>query len=183
MGVDLHTFQQHTEVRWLSIDPAISRIVESGVLYASLSEIWERMRKQHLRVSTTNGWQQCLQKAKRMQLKFCLNFLKSTFPLLEEFLTLFQKSTPTIHLVYDSMYLVTLLIVMRRFLKPTALERKYGATLGSVSCEDVKLQLTDNELVIGDQTRKALVCLNPEKQRLATLGIRAQYPTFSHGYP
>ena len=62
---------------------------------------------------------------------------------------------------------------MRRFLKPTALEGKFGATLGSASCEDVKLQLTDNELVIGDQTRKALACLNPAKQRLAILGIRA----------
>ena len=62
---------------------------------------------------------------------------------------------------------------MRRFLKPTALEGKFGATLGSASCEDVKLQLTDNELVIGDQTRKALACLNPAKQRLDILGIRA----------
>ena len=51
---------------------------------------------------------------------------------------------------------LTLLKVMRRFLKPTALEGKYGAALASVSCEDVKLQLTDNELVIGVQTRKAL---------------------------
>ena len=28
MGVELHTFQQHTEVCWLSIGPAISRIME-----------------------------------------------------------------------------------------------------------------------------------------------------------
>ena len=112
--------------------------------------------------------------------KVLLEFLKSTFPLFEEFLTLFQMSTSTIHLVYDSMCL-TLLKVMRRLLKPTALEGKFGATLGSVSCEDVKLQLTDNELVIGDQTRKALACLNPAKQRLGILGIRAFYvATVSH---
>ena len=28
MGVELHTFQQHTEVCWLSISPAVSRIME-----------------------------------------------------------------------------------------------------------------------------------------------------------
>ena len=28
MGVELHTFQQHTEVHWLSSGPAISRIME-----------------------------------------------------------------------------------------------------------------------------------------------------------
>ena len=76
---------------------------------------------------------------------------------------------------------LTLLKVMGRFLKPTALEGKYGAALAPVSCEDVKLQLTDNELVIGVQTRKALACLNPAKERLALLGIRAFYvATVSH---
>ena len=74
MEVELHTFQQHTDVHW-RIGPAISRIMEQwDALNASLSEIWERMRKQHLRASTTNEWQQGLQKEKRMQLKFCLNF-------------------------------------------------------------------------------------------------------------
>ena len=85
--------------------------------------------------------------------KVLLEFLRNVFPLFEEFLTLFQKSSPTIHLVYDSMCL-TLLKVMRRFLKPTALKGKYGAALGSVSCEDVTLQLGDNELVIGDQLER-----------------------------
>ena len=45
----------------------------------------------------------------------------------------------------------------------------------------VTLQLTDNDLVIGDQTRKALACLNPAKQKLVILGIRAYYSaTVSH---
>ena len=51
------------------------------------------------------------------------------------------------------------------------LQGKYGATLGSVPCEDVTLQLTDNELVIDDQTSKALAWLNPAKQKLVILGI------------
>ena len=43
------------------------------------------------------------------------------------------------------------------------------------------MQLTDNELVIGDQTRKALTCLNPAKQRLSLLGIGAFFlATVSH---
>ena len=109
-----------------------------------------------------------------------LEFLKNTVPLLEDFLTLFQKSVPTTHLIYDSICL-TLVKLMRRFIQPTALKGKYGAALGSVSCEDVKLQLTYNELVIDDQTRKALAFLNPAKQKLAILGIRTFYSaTVSH---
>ncbi|CAH3137989.1 unnamed protein product [Porites lobata] len=53
------------------------------------------------------------------------------------------------------------------------LQGKYGAALGSVPCEDVTLQLTDNELVIDDQTSKALACLNPAKQKLVILAYDA----------
>ena len=56
VGVELHTFQQHTEICWLGIGPAVSRIMEQ----------WDAIC-QHLRASTTNGSQQCLQKEKRMQ--------------------------------------------------------------------------------------------------------------------
>lgn len=43
------------------------------------------------------------------------------------------------------------------------LQGQYGAALGSVPCEDVTLQLTDNELVIGGQISKALACLKSSK--------------------
>ena len=180
MGVDLHTFQQHTEVRWLSIGLAISRIMEQ---WDAICQFMKDLGKNEKTAPKSINYKRVaamLTGGEKDATKVLLEFLKSTFPLFEEFLTLFQKSTPTIHLVYDSMCL-TLLKVMRRFLRPTALEGKYGASLGSVSCEDVKLQLTDNELVIGDQTRKALACLNPAKQKLAILGIRAFYvATVSH---
>ena len=174
MGVELHTFQQHTEVCWLSIGPAISRIMEQ---WDAICQFIRDLGKNEKTAPKSINYKRVaamLTAGEKDATKVLLEFLKSTFPLFEEFLTLFQKSTPTIHLAYDSMCL-TLLKVMRRFLKPTALEGKFGATLRSVSFEDVKLQLTDNELVIGDQTRKALACLNPAKQRLAILGIRAFY--------
>ena len=185
MGVNLHTFQQHTEVCWLSISPAICCIME---LWDALCQFIRDLGKNEKTAPRSINYKRVaamLAEGEKDATKVPLEFLKSTSPLFEEFLTLLQKSTPTIHLVYDSMCL-TLLKVLRSFLKPTALEGKYGATLGSVSCEDVKLQLTDNELVIGDQTRKALACLNPAKHRLAILGIRAFYvATVSHlhGYP
>ena len=75
IGVELHTFQQHTD--WyvgLVLVLLFLVLWNSGMLYASLSEILERIRKQHLRAATTNGWQQCLKKEKRVQLKFCFNF-------------------------------------------------------------------------------------------------------------
>ena len=43
----------------------------------------------------------------------------------------------------------------------------------SVSCQDIKDQLPDGELVIGNNTRKYLALLKPDKQKAAFLGMHA----------
>ena len=67
----------------------------------------------------------------------------------------------------------SLLKVMRRFLKASSLEDKYGVELSDIPCNDVKLQLSDSELIIGDETCRALGKLKSEKQKSALLGIRS----------
>ena len=58
--------------------------------------------------------------------KVLLELLASTIPLFEDFLSIFKRSSPTIHLLYDNVCL-TLLKVMQRFTQPTAVEGKNGA--------------------------------------------------------
>ena len=65
------------------------------------------------------------------------------------------------HILYNSM--CTSFLKLRRFMKPTALEGKYGGALAFISCDDSKLLLGDKELVIADKAREALACLNPAK--------------------
>ena len=50
-----------------------------------------------------------------------LEFLRSTVPIFEEFLTVLQRSGPTVHVVYDAMHL-TLLKLMRRFVQADQLK-------------------------------------------------------------
>ena len=66
---------------------------------------------------------------------------------------------------------------MRRFLKPQATEKKYGAELASIECTNTKLQLADKEMVIGDGTWKALSALQAEKQKRSMLGMRSFFST------
>ena len=54
-------------------------------------------------------------------------------------------------------------------MKPQAMENEYGSGLASVDC--TKLQLPDNEIVIGDTTRKALKNLTADQQKGAFLGM------------
>ena len=83
---------------------------------------------------------------------------------------MFQKSSPVIHIWYDSICDI-LVKLMRRFLIADAIEQKYGSNLTTIECSKKKLQLLDKELVIGDSTRQALKDLTHDQQRTAIPGI------------
>ena len=53
MDLKMHNFQQHTEVCWLSIGPAIKRVLEQWKLSVNLSITSAKMRRKCQRVSTT----------------------------------------------------------------------------------------------------------------------------------
>ena len=93
--------------------------------------------------------------------KVTLEFLNNLIPLFEQFVLLFQKSSPVVHVLYDSMCDI-LAKLMRRFMKTQVLEKKYGSDLASIECKDLKLQLTNKDIVIGDSMRKALKELSPD---------------------
>ena len=172
LDVEMHTFQQHTEVRWLSIGPAIRRILEQ---WDAICQFMKHLAKDEKKAPKSINYRRAsamLTGIEKDHTKVTLEFLNNTVPIFESFLTLFQKSGPTVHIVYDSMC-QSLLKVMRRFLKASSLEDKYGVELSDIPCNDVKLQLSDSELIIGDETRRALGKLKSEKQKSALLGIRS----------
>ena len=98
-----------------------------------------------------------------------LEFLDNTIPLFEKFLQLFQKSSPVVHTLYDSLCDI-LAKLLRRFVKPQSIENKYGSDLASV---DITKQLPDKEIVIGESTRQVLGQLTPDQQKGAMLGMRS----------
>ena len=111
--------------------------------------------------------------------KVFLEFLCSILPIFEDFPTVFQKNTPQVHILYDSMCDL-LLKVLRHCMKSNEL-KKYGSELASVDCSNVGLQLTDKNLIIGDTTRQTLSKLEPDAQKAMLLGIQAFFiATVSH---
>ena len=61
--------------------------------------------------------------------------------------------------------------LLRRSIKPQGLENKYGSDLTSVDC--TKFKLPDKEIVIGESTRKVLMDLTADQQKIALLGMRS----------
>ena len=107
-----------------------------------------------------------------MVTRVLLEFLNDVIPVFEQFLLLFQRASPVIHIMYDSKCDI-LVRLLRRFMKGQAVEKRYGSDLTSIECQDVKLQLPDKSIVIGKGAREALVKLTSEQQRQALLGIHS----------
>ena len=170
MDVEVHNFQQHTEVCWLSIGPSIKRILEQ---WYAICHFVSELNKDPKKVPKSINYKRVymmLGTKKRVVTQVTLEFLNSCIRVCEQFLLLFQKSSPVVHILYDNMCDI-LGKLMRRFMKTWALENKYGSDLSSIDCKEFKLQLGDKELVIPDATRKALKELTPDQCKHAMLGI------------
>ena len=126
-----HSFQQHTEVCWLSLGPAIKRILEQ---WDAIDSARSPKSAYYKRVYMMLGTKE------KDVTRVTLEFLNDIIPVFEMFLLLFQKCSLVIHVVYDSLCDI-LLKLMRRCLKPQATEKKYEAELASIECANTKLQL------------------------------------------
>ena len=84
-----------------------------------------------------------------------LEFFNSVMSVFEELLLLFQRSSSVAHILYDCIC-ETLTKLLRRFVQSKEMDSKHGTSLGSINCKEVKLQVADKDIVIGDSTRKAL---------------------------
>ena len=171
MDLDLTNFLQHTVVRWLSIGPAVKRILEQWEAVTQFVTDLAKDPKKLPRSINFKRVHMMLNAKEKMVTRVLLEFLNDVIPVFEQFLVLFQRASPVIHIMYDSM--CDILVRLLRFMKGQAVEKRYGSDLTSIECQDVKLQLSDKSIVIGKGAREALVKLTSEQQRQALLGIRS----------
>ena len=170
MDLDLTSFLQHTVVRWLSIGPAVKRILEQ---WEAVTQFVTDLAKDPKKLPRSINFKRAhmmLNTKIKMVTRVLLEFLNDVIPVFEQFLLLFQRASPVIHIMYNSMCDI-LVRLLRRFMKGQAVEKRYGSDLTSIECQDVQLQLPDKSIVIGKGAREALVKLTSEQQRQALLGI------------
>ena len=108
------SFQQHTEVQWLSLRPAIKRILEQwdAIVHFVMELAKDSARSQKSLI--TRVYMMLGTKEKDVT-RVTLEFLNDNIPVFEKFLLLFQKSSPVIHVVYDSLYDIPLKLMKRFF--------------------------------------------------------------------
>ena len=91
--------QQHTKVRWLSIGPAIRRVLEQ---WDTTCQFIKDLEKDNTRKPKSINFKRAaalLATGEQNVTRVMLEFLKSTVPVFEEFPTVLQTSGPTLHVV------------------------------------------------------------------------------------
>ena len=112
-----------------------------------------------------------LSEEEKTRTKAQLEFINNVSPVFEDFLELFQRSAPQIHILYDRMCEI-LRKRMARFLKKESYDSCLGGDLVSIDC-GVKSQLSDSDIALGEATKMSIAKLKPDKRRAVFLSIRA----------
>ena len=103
MDSDLTNFLQHTVVRWLSIGPAVKRILEQWEAVTQFVTDLAKDPKKLPRSINFKRVHMMLNAKEKMVTRVLLEFLNDVIPVFEQFLLLFQRASPVIHIMYDSM--------------------------------------------------------------------------------
>ena len=117
MEVETHNFQQHTKVRWLNMGPSIKRVLEQwDAIIKFVTELVKGQKKMPKSINFKRVYMM-LGTKERDSTKVTLEFPNNIIPLFEKFLLLFQKSSPIVHILYDSLCDI-LVRILRWVLKP-----------------------------------------------------------------
>ena len=178
LGLDDELFIRHVQCRWLTLLPALDRIVKS----------WEAVKKYFLeelpKQATEERTIKSLGKNERYN-RICrklqdksfpaqLAFLVSVEPIFKKFLCFFQNEGPLIHLLRDQMC-EPLKLVMHRFLESQAIKDREGKQLLTVEYFKPEIKLSFSQIEVGEKTRTALSKLTTDQQKTALKGIKQFY--------
>ena len=169
MGVEMHNFHQHREVGCVSLGPSVQQILEQWECICSFVKNLRKDPKTAPRSICYKRVAAMLNDEEGKKTKAHLEFISNVSPVFEEFLTIFQKNCPQVHILYDKM-LELLHTLMGRFLKRVAFEKKFGNDLVSIDCS-ANNRLPDSDIAIGEGTKKALAQLKPEHRKNVLLSI------------
>ena len=170
IGLAKHKFLKHVECRWLSLHPALLRILQqmNGLKRYFLTVLPEKQSS-----STSNA--RCIRIRRQLESKDLvaqIHFLVSVADIFNPFLKFFQTEEPLFHLIYDQ--LGTLLtVLLGRFIRKDLLVNKAARKLSKIRLEVLENHLAYSELEIGEQTRQEIEKLSEEKQKKFVLEAKS----------
>ncbi len=164
LNVCQHVFLRYSPTRWLTLVVVLIRIREQ---WSVIIKIWNNLKNSdeqpvsgpYKRIASK------LQTKEAQQVLYVqLEFLICVAKLFESVLTYLQKPEPLIHVLHDKMKEL-LQSLDSRFLRPDCIKNDIWLV-----STDTKNQMKDAELVIGEDTRKAMIKMSHEERKKQILG-------------
>ena len=170
MGLVRHKFLKHVECRWLSLQPAVLRLLEQ---LKGLKRYFLRdLPKEQSSVTSNARYIRIRRQLESKDLVAQMHFVVSVGDIFSSFLMFFQRDEPLIHLLYEQLTLF-LKMLMGRFIKKELLANKGAKGLSKISLKVRQNQLDDKVLEIGEETRRELRELSEEQQKKFALGAKS----------
>lgn len=176
VGFTEEMFIRHIQCRWLTLIPAVDRVVKNweALVQYFLTELpksksWKLIEK-------NEKYKRICRKLNDPSMKVELLFILGLEPLFNRFFKLFQKEEPLIHLLHEEM-VEMIKSFMRRFLKTECFEKKCCSSLEKLYVSKVENHLSDNKVELGEETRKTSSTLKYDKQKLPVLAMKKFYQT------
>ncbi len=166
-GVKTVGFLKHVECRWLTLEPAITRIIEQFDLLKQ--HFLTDLPKTDKSVAGNSRYNRIKRHLESKDIPVQLHFLKSICVLFTTFLSYFQREEPLIHVLFDEC--TTLLrCVMGRFIRLEVIRQHDGEHLTEIDLEFPENQLKDID--IGKSAKKAMKTIATEHHKLMLLGMK-----------
>ena len=175
LGFTEELFLRHVQCRWLTLIPALERIVKNW------DPLLQYFQKDLPRLSRENGTEKTLKNNESYK-RICnaisgnsillqFHFSISVKQVFDRILGFMQRQEPLIHLLHDEC-LQLIKTLMQRFLKKKATEKSCRDLL-KLDLKSEELQLPSRDMEIGETTRRMLAKLPSDQQKRPLMDMRA----------
>ena len=173
MDLDENFILQHVSCRWLSLQPAIARILEQWdaiVKYFTELPLQDKTVEKNEKYKLIHGLLDKL--LTLVQLRFLLNFA----PIFIKFLTTFQQEGTLVHVLHCKLRNLVYMLMLR-FVRTETVGAKCGKQLKEINLKKAENLRTLEDLDIGETTRQSLAKIKQEKLKPILLDMKNFYIT------
>lgn len=175
LGFDEQLFLRHVNCRWLTLIPALTRIVDNWEPIRSyfLKELPKAAREEKTGkvLDQNESYRRICKAIQGKDILMQMQFLISVKPVFDGILATFQRQEPLIHVLHDECLQLARKLMLR-FMKSEVAELN-SKKLVQVDIQSTDLQLPNSRMEIGEQTRTTLSTLEPNQQKIPLQGMRA----------
>ena len=159
---------RHVESRWLSLQPAITRILSQ---WLAITKYFKHLPDSDKSVEKNGKYKEIMLLLNNPRTYIQLVFIADVASVFSNFLQSFQREGPLIHMLYLALNNLVRTLMLR-FVNTAVVGTKMASDLVAIDVNDVKNLRTLEDMEIGEATRNSLSKLKPEKHKGILLDIR-----------